>query len=160
MAYPTLQEARLELIESEGGNWIDGAGQIRNVKEMEYPHLINLAAWLERNSGGLHAQRLVRLTQMDDGGIKAVADAIAGEVLNHLDTGGFSWMIGTPFYRAVESEILHREKLAVKKGRTERKRRDDSDTRAVWTGWCTTATDTDTADLADLWRATARRWVA
>lgn len=134
---PTMQEARLELIESEGGNWIDGSGRARNVKEMEYPHLVALAAWLERNADNLYAHRLVRLTRMDDGGIKAVADAIAGEVLNHLDTGGFSWMIGTPLYLAVESEILHREKLAVTKGRTERKRKVASD-------------DTDMADLTDL----------
>lgn len=47
---------------------------------------------------------------------------------------------------AVESEILHREKMAVKKGRTERKRKVAADTTDT----------TDTADIADLWRRTAR----
>ena len=145
---PAMQESRLELIESEGGNWIDGSGQARNVKEMEYPHLVALAAWLERNADNLYAHRLVRLTRMDDGGIKSVADAIAEEVLNHLNTSGTSWMIGTPLYLAVESEILHREKMAVKKGRTERKRK----VAHVTTDVCSTAT----ADLADLWRRTER----
>lgn len=149
MANQTMtQWDRLALIEAKGGNWIDGSGQPRNIKEMEYPHLVALAAWLERNADSLYAQRLVRLTRMDDGGIKAVADAIAEEVLNHLDTGGFSWMIGTPLYLAVESEILHREKLAVTKGRTDRKRK----VAHVTTDVCSTAT----ADLADLWRRTAR----
>lgn len=138
MAHQTPSKDRLALIEAKGGYWIDGSGRHRNVKEMEYPRLIALAAWLERNADSLHAQRLVRLTQMEDGGIKAVADAIADEVLSHLDTSGFSWIIGTPLYMAVESEILHREKLAVTKGRTERKRRVALD-------------PTDTADLAELW---------
>ena len=142
MAHQTPSKDRLALIEGKRGDWIDGSGKHCNVKEMEYPHLIALAAWLERNADSLHAQRLVRITQMEDGGIKAVADAIAEEVLTHLDTGGFPWLIGTPFYKAVESEILRREKLAVTKGRTERKRR-GTDT-------------TDTASSADLWRRAER----
>lgn len=120
----TTTRQRLSAI-INGDQWVDGKGAVRQLRDMDYLHLMNLRPWLVRNSATLFGQYVTMLTQQradaERDGTIGVASAYGQLLAETIERGPQAFILNSQLLANIDREIEHRHQLALRKGRLERK---------------------------------------